>query len=117
YNTYNDTLTYQTRGGTSAIGSVRNGGAGTVYLNDKVANEDTLIVNNEGTVIGTEAWTTQVTDATQTYHNVILQNGANYRIPNGFTLMVEGTFSSSGATNPTLTIDAGGTFDGGMGSL
>lgn len=93
-------------GGTVVTGQI--GGAGTVFLKQASATNGQLIVDNNER---NGANTTQVSSTSQTYDGVTLKRAAKYVIPTGTTLAVAtgGTYSGSGTTTPTLTVDSGGT--------
>jgi cysteine-rich repeat protein len=88
------------------------GGAGTVYKKSSAATNGDLIVDGNNQT--TTAYTAQVTGTSQTYDNVTIKNGANYRILGSSTilnLVTSGIFTTGGTVRPSLTIDSGGTFN------
>jgi hypothetical protein len=97
----------------------RDGGAGTVYLDDKNDTETngTLVVANND--LPDTNTTDQVTTASQTYDRITIKDGAEYLIPNGFSLTLAsgGTLTTSGTVRPGITVDSGGTLDFGQASL
>jgi hypothetical protein len=86
------------------------GGAGTIYWKSGSADGDLVVKNNN---LGQPNWTDQVTTAFQTFDNITIQDGAYYRIPDGFTLVLDsgGSLTGGGSDDSILNIADGGTFD------
>ncbi|HTM68617.1 MAG TPA: fibronectin type III domain-containing protein [Candidatus Binatia bacterium] len=114
----------QAYGGTPGSGgSAFGGGAGTIYVKSAAATNGDLVIDNNNmstTNSGAFALTTQCTatspctsTASQTYDNVTIRNAAKYIVPSGGTLSVaaSGAFTGGGAVRPSLTTNAGGTFN------
>ncbi|MEA3248842.1 MAG: hypothetical protein U9Q03_00605, partial [Patescibacteria group bacterium] len=88
------------------------GGAGTIFYDDldDGDNQGEFVADNG--VCDSSSETTQVSGTTLTFDDITISGGTRYVIPNTSTLILDtsGTFTGGGASQPSLTIDSGGTF-------
>jgi uncharacterized repeat protein (TIGR01451 family) len=98
--------------GSQNVSTAGDGGAGSIYLKLDAATNGDLIVDNNNQ--GQSAITPQVVTLSQTYDNIIIREGAEYSLPNTFSLGLAsgGTLTGSGTVRGSLAIANGATFVG-----
>lgn len=101
---------YAPAGGSQSSSTIKEGGAGTVYTKADGATNGDLVVGNDDRSSGND---TRQVGASETYDNITVKDGAKYQIPSSTTLTLasSGTFTGGGSTQPSFTIEGGGTFD------
>ncbi|MFC1639038.1 beta strand repeat-containing protein, partial [Patescibacteria group bacterium] len=99
--------TYSSSGGSS---SYQDGGAGTVYVKQDSATYGDLTIDNINH--NNPSYTSQI-DSALTLANIIIKNGAFYKVPSAKTIALSptGTLTGSGTEKPVLQVESNGEFD------